>query len=291
MSSPSENAGQSTTADPHDVHRVLINVQWIVRLRWVAIAGQLLTILVAQLLLGLQLPIGWLLPILMVTLATNSAVFAWVRGQWLSVPDVGTLRRGQAILVAVMLLDVLSLTALLYLTGGTVNPFCVFYLVNFALAAIVLSESWTWITAAAGLLGLAIITLVSQPLGEGTELALRRAARDGSSLVRGSSGVSLLQAGMATGVGLCGLVVIYFVRRLNSALGRSDARRRQAERQRARSERLEALGTLAAGAGHELNTPLSTIAVVSKELARELADRDDLPDSVFEDVKIGRAHV
>ena len=49
---------------------------------------------------------------------------------------------------------------------------------------------------------------------------------------------------------------------------------RDAESQRARSEKLEALGTLAAGAAHELATPLSTIAVVAREFEKQLSQAD-----------------
>jgi two-component system sensor histidine kinase RegB len=281
---------------------VLINTQWITRLRWVAVVGQLGTILVTRWGFGIPLPLLWLLTILTVTASTNVALHVWARAQWLSVPGPQALPRGNAILLAVMLWDLLALTALLYLTGGTTNPFCVFYLVNFALAAVVLSEYWTWTVVTIGLVGLALITFWYQPIDELQDSAARHIESAAGGGEGGPSGialsaapvpnrVTLLQAGAAVGVGLCGVVVVYFVCRLNEALQHSEARRRIAENQRARSERLEALGTLAAGAGHELSTPLSTIAVVSKELGRELADRDDVPDSVRDDVHLIRDEV
>ena len=302
MNSGAITSPLDSVSDPHDVHRVLINTQWIARLRWVAVVGQLGTILVARWCLGIPLPLLWLLTILAVTASTNVALYVWGRAQWLSVPGPQAVQRSNAVLVAVMLLDLLALTALLYLTGGTTNPFCVFYLVNFALAAVVLSEFWTWTMVSIGLLALALITFWYQPISGPQVSAARHietAAGGGAAVSHGVAisaapvvdRVTLLQAGAAVGVGLCGVVVVYFVCRLNEALQHSDARRRFAENQRARSERLEALGTLAAGAGHELNTPLSTIAVVSKELGRELADRDDLPDSVRDDVHLIRDEV
>ncbi len=300
MSSGATISTRDSVADPHDVHRVLINTQWIAPLRWVAVVGQLLTILIARWRLGISLPLLWLLTILAVTASTNVALHVWGRAQWLSVPGPRALQRGNAILVAVMLLDLLALTALLYLTGGTTNPFCVFYLVNFALAAVVLSEYWAWTVVTIGLAGLALITFWYQPL-DGLQMSVARhiestgggdeGLSQGIAISTPAHPVTLLQAGAAVGVGLCGIVVVYFVSRLNEALQHSEARRRFAENQRARSERMEALGTLAAGAGHELNTPLSTIAVVSKELGRELADRDDLPDSVRDDVHLIRDEV
>jgi two-component system sensor histidine kinase RegB len=60
--------------------------------------------------------------------------------------------------------------------------------------------------------------------------------------------------------------------------------------QRSRSERLEALATLAAGAGHELASPLSTIAVIAKDLTRHL-EGTQVPDSVIEDVGLIRSEL
>jgi two-component system sensor histidine kinase RegB len=64
-------------------------------------------------------------------------------------------------------------------------------------------------------------------------------------------------------------VIVYFTTRLTSELRSREQELRRAEELRARSEKLEALGTLAAGAAHELATPLSTIAVVAKEVQRQ----------------------
>src|SRR5262249_6220032 len=48
----------------------------------------------------------------------------------------------------------------------------------------------------------------------------------------------------------------------------------------AREQRLSALGALAAAAAHELGTPLSTIAVVTKEMSREIEPDDPLREDV-----------
>jgi two-component system sensor histidine kinase RegB len=85
----------------------------------------------------------------------------------------------------------------------------------------------------------------------------------------------------------CASVVVYFITCVTRELRQREADLRTAERQRARSQQLEALATLAAGAGHELSTPLGTIAVVAKELTRHL-EGADVPDSVLEDVELIR---
>ncbi len=75
-----------------------------------------------------------------------------------------------------------------------------------------------------------------------------------------------------------------------SELHRREQRLADSEQQRARGQRLEAMATLAAGAGHELASPLSTIAVVSKELSRNL-DKIEAPASVKNDVELIRSEL
>ncbi|MEZ6110762.1 MAG: hypothetical protein R3C99_07090 [Pirellulaceae bacterium] len=116
-------AGTSTTA-----RRTRMNAAWLVRLRWVAASGQLVTIAVAVA-MGVALPLLELLAIVGVTVATNAMFHWWIRrGESLENehPD------GETILAAVMLLDLSSLTGLLAFTGGLSNPFALFYLVNVA---------------------------------------------------------------------------------------------------------------------------------------------------------------
>ncbi len=60
-----------------------------------------------------------------------------------------------------------------------------------------------------------------------------------------------------------------------------------AEKERERGRRLEAMATLAAGAGHELASPLSTIACGCQELSRNL-EKYDVSSSIRRDVDLIR---
>ena len=103
------------------------------RLRWVAVAGQLITIGVAWLPLGVTLPLLPLLAVVVFTGVTNLGLWFWLQ----RFERFPTLRQrssyGKELLAAILALDLASLTALLYYTGGPANPFSVFYLVNLAL--------------------------------------------------------------------------------------------------------------------------------------------------------------
>ena len=102
-------------------HRDGINLSWLVKLRWAAMAGQLITIGVVHQGMGIHLQLAPLLGLLALSLGTNLLAFWWTT-------------KGRAVapwaIPALMIFDTLLLTALLYLTGGPFNPFSFVYLVQ-----------------------------------------------------------------------------------------------------------------------------------------------------------------
>src|SRR5271154_7448112 len=98
----------------------LINLRWIVRLRWLAVAGQVATVLVGSKLVATRLPVHTMLIVCGFLAAGNGVVQLWIfRG------GKPTDRASGLNLLA----DVAALTALLALSGGTSNPFSLLYLV------------------------------------------------------------------------------------------------------------------------------------------------------------------
>lgn len=258
-----------------------VNAPWLVKLRWVALVGQLATIAFVTYQLDINLALAPLGCALAVTGTTNIALDWWVR-HGLRHPGTSS-RQASMVVAGVMLLDLVVLTAMLYVTGGPTNPFVVFYFVNLALAAVLLEPPLAWLLEAAAALGMGLlfwqhwqVPVLSDPgrltaMASAEELPLA-AVGDFVALVAGSG------------------VIVAFMTRLTSELRASERARRRAEEQRARSEKLEALGTLAAGAAHELATPLSTIAVVATEVERELAGRD-LPEGIAADLALVRSEL
>src|SRR6185295_4724663 len=76
--------------------------------------------------------------------------------------------------------------------------------------------------------------------------------------------------GMWVALGVASAFVVYFLRRIIGALAERDAELTHARGLAARQERLASLATMAAGAAHELSTPLGTVALAAKELERAL---------------------
>lgn len=231
------------------------------RLRWMAVIGQLGATGLALLLLGLRLPV---VPIAIVVLATAISNVLLTYLPALAKPP-------RWLVQAVLLFDVFLLTVLLYLTGGTGNPFASLYVIHVAMAVIVLPAVWTWVVVAAAAACYGALLLFHRPL--------EPAPPDWVLAAGGWASLVLVSALLAAFIGR----VIRSVRLHELELA--------AIRERAaRSEQLAALTTLAAGAAHELNTPLGTIAVVAKEL--ELTrDPAGTSDSVLEDARLIRREV
>lgn len=246
----------ASRVDPHHRERVRINITWILHLRWAAVSGQLATVLLVWWWLGVQLPKAALLSVLAVEAASNLALSTWLRRVVQSQDEKLTPGRMEAVLGSVMLADILLLTVMLYLTGGPDNPFAVFYLINLVLSAVVLPSRWTWSLTAVTVLNYIALRFWNQPL---PELLL-------VGIGPGPVALTLQQKGVPVAFVGAVVVIALFVTRVTSELQGVERELQDARQRQVRAERLQALGTLAAGAAHELASPLSTIAVVAKDL-------------------------
>lgn len=225
-----------------DKQPTLDSVCWrLVTLRAVMIAGLGLTIAVVHFGVGVTLP---LLPMVAVV-----AAFALMNG-WIAL----RLHRGRPVsargLFAQLLADVAVLTLLLYCSGGSANPFVSLYLLPLVIAAVVLSRRYALIMA------VVTVACYSALMFWNIPLAVHH--------------FRLHVIGMWCNFVLSAGLIVFFVVRMASTL-RAREQELAAERERAlRNEHIVALGTLAAGAAHELATPLSTMAVVARELETDL---------------------
>jgi two-component system, sensor histidine kinase RegB len=224
-----------------------LRLQTLVRLRWLAVGGQTTAVLFVYVVLGFPLPLGPCLAVI--------ALSAWLN-LLLSLRWRSSLRLHDRYATLLLSYDILQLAGLLYLTGGLENPFSFLFLVPVTVSATTMPLNRTLVL---GVLTLGVITALAflrMPLpwyaGEPLELP------------------GIYIAGMWTAL-VSGLVfsVTYVNRIAREARQMSDALT-ATEIIHAREQQLSALDGLAAAAAHELGTPLATIALVAKELKREL---------------------
>jgi two-component system sensor histidine kinase RegB len=247
---------------------------WLLRLRWFAVFGQLVTLIVTVWLLD-ALPWVPLATLIALTAISNAAFAWWLRGAKAGrEAAVGGDRTSQAgrLATALMMLDLVTLTAMLYFSGGIDNPFSLFYFVNLAVGGVILRPRWAWALTAMAILGCTLLLFDYVPIPGLVEAQPR-------------SGLSLHTIGLFIAYATCGSVVTHFVTRTAAELMRSERMLRETQAEHQRVLRLEGLTTLAAGAAHELATPLSTIDVIARELGRHLQE-GETPESVREDVRL-----
>ncbi len=235
--------------------RALVALPWLLRVRWIMVAGQALIVAIAHLALSINVPLAVLGPLILASAASNLLAL-FVRHR-VAAPQLGG---------SLLLFDVVQLTGVLSVTGGPLNPFSMIFLVYITLAAVVLGARWTWTIATAAALGFAALFIA--PGNEHSALAHAFAGELGGHL-----------QGMWWAFAAAAALTAAFVVRLSREIDDRDRELAAAQARAARTERLASLTTLAAGAAHELGTPLATIAVAAGELERALIHAD-LPEAL-----------
>lgn len=254
-----------------DAQVTLIQFDWLVRLRWWATATETLAIIGVDQLLEADLPLPPLFGLVALGLLSNLLAQRW-RGAGRRIDERG--------IGGLLALDVVLLTGVLALTGGPFNPFSFLYLVHISLAAVLLGPRWTWTLAGLSIACSAalFLTLLGPDSGwfDEDNLHMRH--------------MRMHLYGMWVASAVAAVFIVYFVLRIRASLLDRERELTLARTKTLQAERFASLATLAGGAAHELATPLSTIAVVAKELEQTLAA---LPqsDDALEDVRLIRTEV
>ncbi len=231
------------------------NLRRLVALRWVALAVMAITVAAVRAVYieSLEIaPIGWI-----ITVAAALNVWtSWRVRQPRQVPDSAVFFQ--------LLADTAVLTGVLYFTGGWSNPFVSLFLLPLVIAATVLPQRHAWAMAAATLGAYTLLGFWNVPLphvhhdhGDSSEF--------GTHVV-----------GMWVSFVLSAGVIAYFVARMAATLRERDRELASARERALRDQHVLVLGTLAAGAAHQLGTPLATMAVMLRELEHDVADDPDL---------------
>ena len=231
-----------TTANP-PVGRVRLRT--LVTVRWVAVVGQAAAILFVYFGLGYDFSLPATLGAVTVSAVLN-AVLTFDR------PPAGRLDDRAA--GAVLGYDILQLATLLYFTGGLLNPFAVLLVAPVAVAATSLTRLSTVLLGIIATFAAGMLALWHDPL---------------PGAAYGPDLPSAYSFGLWLALSLTIVFVAAYVGRLaDEARQMSDALA-ATQAALAREARMSAVGGLAAAAAHELGTPLATIALVAKELARD----------------------
>lgn len=161
-----------------------------------------------------------------------------------------------------LLVDLLALAAVISLSGGPANPLVLFFLLPLTIAAAVLPQRYAW---AMGLASAACYTGL---------LFGRHALPTGSASHVMTAAPELHTVGMWLGFVVMASLLAYFVSAMAQTLRQRDRDLALAREVALRDEQVLAVATLAAGAAHELSTPLATMAVVAGELQSQYPERD-----------------
>lgn len=184
--------------------------------------------------------------------------------------------------------DVLAITAILYFTGGATNPIAWFFLLPLIIAATVLPQEYTWymVIFTSGCYTMLISYYQPLPDLQPFDVDLpknhrMRALHDLHASMPGHA-LDLHVFGMWFGFVFSAVMVAYFVVEMAKNLRARERSLAEVREQSLRNERVVALGTLAAGAAHEMGTPLGTMAIVIGEIEREYGgvDGSDLGDKM-----------
>jgi two-component system sensor histidine kinase RegB len=218
----------------------------LIGLRWLTLGAELAAVLAAGLWLGLRGPLAASLGVIGAAAGVNLILALAVQarratGEWALALQLG--------------FDIVQMSAILALTGGILNPFCLLLIAPVTLAAASLRGRYAFLVGGVAAAALIVMSFWSLDppwpsfAPDATPLLFRLA----------------IAAATLTGIAL----TAGYAWRAAAEAARMELALNMTQRVLAREQRLSALGGLAAAAAHELGTPLSTIAVVAKEMARQ----------------------
>ncbi|MFG1423551.1 ATP-binding protein [Roseixanthobacter liquoris] len=231
------------------------NLLLLIQLRWLAVIGQVVTILIVKFWFNIHLPLAELTAVMLFLIGLNLvSVLRHLRSEAVTNTE----------LFLELVLDVAALTAQLYLSGGAANPFISLYLLQITLGAVLL-EAWsTWVLVAMACGGYLWLTTTYRKL----ELAIHEPHLRLFDLhIQGMFVCFLLAA----------CLLVLFITRINFNLRARDAHLADLRQKSAEEDHIVRLSLLASGAAHELGTPLATLSVILNDWRRIEAFKSD-PD-------------
>ncbi len=221
-------------------------------LRYIAIVGQLLAVNIVFFYLDLEFPLKACLFVIFLGLLTNIFLQFKIKANQLKDTYASLF----------LLYDLFQLAVLLYLTGGIFNPFSILLIIPAIVSSTFLSMGTTIILGFITSIILFILTHFYLPLP--------------GLLTQGFNVPSFYKFGILISI-LIGLIFLsYFGIRFSGETKKRSEALNKLQEVIAKEYELESLGGQAAAAAHSLGTPLATIAVVAKELKKEIGDNKEI---------------
>ncbi|MGO1003073.1 ATP-binding protein [Lysobacter sp. CA196] len=215
------------------------NMHQLIQLRWIAVIGQVATIVFVHFAFGIALPLAPMAIVLACLAAFNLvSLLRWRHREKVT----------NGALFLALLVDVVTLTAQLYLSGGAANPFVFLYLLQVALAAVLLRSWASWAVVFATSACFIALTMFAGPVVIPADPT--RGLAD--PYVQGMLLCFVLNA----------TLLVVFITRIGRILRARDARLADLRQRAAEEEHIVRMGLLASGAAHELGTPLATLSVI-----------------------------
>lgn len=215
------------------------NMVLLIQLRWIAVVGQIVTIAIVELGLGVDLPLLPMSLVLVGLVTLNLGSILWLQSH----AEVSN-----AALLTALVLDVAALAGQLWLSGGATNPFASLFLLQVILGAVLLDVWSTWVLVILTCASFAGLTMFYRPLLLPEPLAGRM--------------FDLYIAGIFVCFALDAALLAVFVARINRNLRERDANLAALRQRAAEEDHIVRMGLLATGAAHELGTPLSSLSVI-----------------------------
>jgi two-component system sensor histidine kinase RegB len=220
------------------------NLRQLVQLRWLAVAGQLVTILVVNFGFGVKLPLTEMLAVVALLAAANLATTAMLASR----------RVTNLEMTVSLLIDMAALATQLFLSGGMTNPFSLLFLLQVVLGAILLERWSVWLLVATATAFDVVLGLWHRPLLFPPRL--------------GGNTADLYTVGRWLAFILAAVLLTLFIARISGNLRARDSYLGELRRRAAEEEGIVRMGLFASGAAHELGTPLATISVILNDWER-----------------------
>ena len=226
--------------------------------RTISIAGQIVAAMLAKLVF--LFPLNSLGIALVITGLIVANLFTWRRSQHLN-------EAGNPEIFLQLLIDVSALTILFYFSGGATNPFISMYLLPLAIGAVLLTQAWIWLLAAASISAYSYLMWLYPSLH----------------IHHDDRAFNLHVFGMWVSFVLSAALMAFFVVKMRAALTQTDQQLARAHEQAIKDEKLASLGALAASTAHAMGTPLGTMQLMIADLEEDNISRQEI-DILLEQV-------